>query len=64
MLDYLRKTFVNYSDKNDILVQEFIDYYGQENIPNPDHYPRRFEFLIKSFEHHKKMQEYKVPKKV
>jgi hypothetical protein len=64
MLDYLRKTFVSYSDKNDDpLVQEFIDYYGQENIPNPDQYPLRFAFLVKSFQHHKKMQEYKVPQK-
>ncbi len=62
-LDYLRMIFVSYSNKNDELVQEFIDYYGQKNIPNPEQYPRRFKFLVKSFEHYKKMQDCEVTQK-
>jgi hypothetical protein len=40
-------------------IHEFIEYYGMKNIPNPDHYPRRFEFLMKSFRHYKRMQDIK-----
>lgn len=51
---------MNYSVKrDDEFIEEFIEYYGIENIPNPDQYPRRFEFLVKSFEHYKRMQELK-----
>jgi len=53
---------MNYSE-NDKFTQEFIDYYGEENIPNPDQYPLRFEFLAKSFEHYKRMKEYDAPQK-
>ena len=63
MLKDLRKIFVNYSVTEDKEIQEFIDYYGQENIPNPEHYPLRFAFLVKSFQHHKRMQNYKIPQK-
>ncbi len=49
--------------KDDTFFQELIEYYGQENIPNPEQYPIRFEFLVKSFEHYKRMQTYKVPQK-
>jgi hypothetical protein len=54
---------MNYSVTKDEEIQEFIDYYGQENIPNPEHYPLRFAFLVKSFQHHKRMQNYKIPQK-
>ena len=48
---------MTYSEKiDDALIEEFIEYYGIENIPDPNQYPKRFEFLIKSFEHYKKMQ--------
>lgn len=44
---------VKYDDET---LDEFIYYFGLENIPNPEQYPIQFEFLIKSFEHYKKMQ--------
>jgi len=49
---------MTYSVKyNDDTLDEFIDYFGIENIPNPEQYPARFKFLIKSFEHYKRMEE-------
>ena len=50
----------NYSivrDEN--MLQEMIEYFGADNIPNPQHYPLRFEFLTKSYEHHVRMKEFK-----
>jgi len=48
----------------DEFLAELLEYCGGEkNIPNPDQYPMRFEFLIKSFQHYKRMQEMKVPQK-
>lgn len=47
---------MNYSIMEDKDLREFIDYYGQENIPNPEQYPLRFAFLVKMFQHHKRMQ--------
>lgn len=38
------------------MLEEMIAHYGEENIPNPEHYPIRFEFLVKSYEHYMKMQ--------
>lgn len=49
---------MNYSVKrDDAFIEEFIEHYGVENIPDPFQYPRRFEFLVKSYEHYKQMQE-------
>jgi hypothetical protein len=28
-------------------IQGFIDYFGEDNIPNPDHYPQRVLWLMK-----------------
>lgn len=40
------------------MVNELIEYYGgMENIPNPEHYPIRFAFLVKSYEHYMKKKE-------
>jgi hypothetical protein len=48
---------MNYSiNRDEQLLKEMIEFYGLENIPNPKHYPLRFEFLTKSFEHYKKMK--------
>lgn len=44
-------------NRDDNFIEEFIEHYGVENIPDPTHYPRRFEFLVKSYEHYKRMQE-------
>ncbi len=50
--------FMTYSVKYDAdTLDEFIDYFGIENIPNPEQYPIRFKFLIKTFEHYKNMKE-------
>lgn len=49
---------MNYStQRDDEFLKEMIEHYGVENIPNPEQYPIRFEFLVKSFEHYKCMQE-------
>ncbi len=51
---------MSYSGKrDDAFIEEFIEHYGVENIPDPNQYPRRFEFLVKSYEHYKRMQEMK-----
>jgi len=42
--------------KDDEFIKEFIEYHGEENIPNPHQYPKRFEFLVKSFENYKRTQ--------
>ena len=48
---------MTYSAKNDDkFLEEFFEHFGEENIPNPEHYPVRFDFLVKSFEHYKRMQ--------
>ncbi len=50
--------FMTYSVKYDAdTLDEFIDYFGIENIPNPEQYPIRFKFLVKTFEHYKTMKE-------
>ena len=49
----------NYStNRDEKMLQEMIDYFGIENIPNPDQYPKRFEFLTKSYEHYIRMQKF------
>lgn len=49
---------MNYSvKKDDEFIKEFIEYHGEETIPDPSQYPKRFEFLVKSFEHYKRMEE-------
>lgn len=45
--------------KDDETLNEMIEYFGTDNIPNPEHYPLRFEFMVKTFEHFKKMQSLK-----
>jgi hypothetical protein len=35
---------------------DMIKYFGAENIPNPNQYPRSFEFLVRCFEHQKKVK--------
>jgi hypothetical protein len=42
--------------RDENMLKEMIEFYGKENIPNPEQYPMRFEFLTKSFEHYKKME--------
>ena len=32
-------------------IQGFIDYFGEENIPNPEQYTRRVEWLMKWYMH-------------
>lgn len=44
---------VEYSDK---FLEEMLEYYGDTKVPNPLQYPKRFEFLVKSFEHYKRMK--------
>ena len=38
-------------------IKEMFDYFGDTTLPNPEHYPIQFQFLIDSFLHHKKMKE-------
>jgi len=34
------------------LLKEMIDFFGADNIPNPDHSPRQFSFLVMSFKYY------------
>lgn len=43
-------------ERDDAFITEMIEHYGVENIPNPEHYPIRFEFLVRSFEHYLRMK--------
>lgn len=48
---------MNYlTNRDEKLFNEMAEHYGIENIPNPEQYPIRFEFLTRSFEHFKKMK--------
>ena len=54
---------MTYSAKNDEeFTEKFIRHYGAENIPDPNQYPKRFEFLVKSFEHYNRMRDLKDEK--
>lgn len=44
-------------NRDDKFIEEFIEHHGVENIPDPFQYPKRFEFLVKSYEHYKRMKE-------
>ncbi len=37
-------------------INEFFDYFKDTPLPNPENYPKQFQFLIDSFLHHKKMR--------
>ena len=43
----------NYSELTEELYKEFLDFYGAK-VPNPEHNPIQFEFLIKTFLYYKK----------
>lgn len=43
-------------------VENMIKYFGEDKIPNPDQYPKQFEFLLKSYEHYLKMQKGQLQK--
>lgn len=48
---------MTYSMKRDEnTLKEMIEHYGADNIPNPEHWPMRFEFLMRSFEHYVRMK--------
>jgi hypothetical protein len=38
------------------MFDEMIEHFGEDNIPNPNQYPKQFEFLTRSFEQYKKMK--------
>jgi hypothetical protein len=49
---------MNFSNNKNDIVEEFIEHFGGlKNIPNPDQYPIRFAFFVKSFKYFKMMQE-------
>jgi hypothetical protein len=41
---------------DDKTIKEFFDYYKNTPLPDPEHYPMQFQFLIDSFVHHKNMK--------
>lgn len=43
--------------RDDDFLKEMIEFYGIENLPDPTHYPLRFEFMTKSFEHYKRCKQ-------
>lgn len=44
------------------MFEEMVEFYGSDKIPNPDHYPKQFEFLTRSFEYYKKTQNKEIQK--
>ncbi len=42
--------------RTDEMLENMIAHFGVENIPNPLHYPIRFEFLVRSYEHYLRMK--------
>jgi hypothetical protein len=42
---------------DDDTIKEFLEYYSGTAIPDPEHYPKRFEFMVKTFLHSRKMRE-------
>ncbi len=38
-------------------IEEFIKYFGIENLPNPEHEPRRFAYFVKLFRYYKSRNE-------
>jgi hypothetical protein len=48
--------------KTDPELQGMIDLYGIENIPNPEQYPMRFAFLVKSYRYYTMKQAQKNSK--
>lgn len=43
------------SSVDDSIVKEFLAYYSETVIPDPEQYPKRFEFMMRAFLHSKKM---------
>ena len=41
---------------SDDQVKEFIEFYGEDKIPNPEQYPIRFKFLLETFKYVKSRQ--------
>jgi hypothetical protein len=41
---------------DDDTIKEFLDYYSETVIPDPEQYPKRFEFMVKAFNHSKKIR--------
>lgn len=39
------------------LFAEFIEYYNGTGIPDPNHYPQRFAFMMRAFLHNKRMKD-------
>ena len=48
---------MNYLDLDEKLYNEFLEYFKDTNIPDPEQYPLRFKFLVKTFLYHKSMED-------
>lgn len=44
------------SNVDDATIKEFLEYYSGTSIPDPEHYPKRFKFMIDAFLYHKSME--------
>lgn len=47
---------MNYLDLDEDLYREFLEYFKGTNIPDPEQYPLRFRFLVRSFLYYKSME--------
>jgi len=43
------------SEVDDNIIREFLEYYSETKIPDPEHYPKIFKFMVDAFMHHKRM---------
>ena len=43
------------SEVDDDTIREFLEYYSETKIPDPEHYPNIFKFMVDAFMHHKRM---------
>ena len=43
------------SEVDDDTIREFFAYYSETKIPDPEHYPKIFKFMVDAFMHHKRM---------
>lgn len=43
------------SQIDDDTIREFLSYYKETTIPDPEQYPKIFKFMVDAFMHHKRM---------
>ena len=41
-------------------IEDFVNFFGMENLPSPEHEPKRFEFYVRAYRYHKSRQSEKT----